>query len=305
MKPSFRVVRLASRAISLAVLATLGWGFDASARNLMIGSISESPVQEMREWLPFVRHLASHLSAHGITGGDVAVARDGPRMVELLREGKIDFYVDSPLVVMRVAIEAPLEIIARRWKRGAPEYASVIIVHKDSPIQTLAEIKGHILAFQKPNSTSAYLLPRIEIEARHLELESVANYGLRPAANRIGYVFSEKDENTMLWVARQQVTAGATSTTDLEASPASIREQVRVIHQSPTIPRHVVAVSGRLSPALVAAMQKVLFTMHENEEGKRAIQTFEGTTKFDPVPAASLASLQRYSKQVSQLSLGK
>lgn len=55
--------------------------------------------------------------------------------------------------------EVPLEIIAVEKRNGRTEYDSLIVVAKESPIQSLKDLKGKKMAFSSQTSTSGFLFP--------------------------------------------------------------------------------------------------------------------------------------------------
>jgi phosphonate transport system substrate-binding protein len=54
---------------------------------------------------------------------------------------------------------------------GSISYRSVMVVRADSGITSLADMKGHSLAWADPNSTSGYLIPRFELRAEGYDTE--------------------------------------------------------------------------------------------------------------------------------------
>jgi len=55
---------------------------------------------------------------------------------------------------------------------GSISYISVMVTRKDSGITSLAQMKGHSLAWADPNSTSGYLIPRSELRGEGIDINS-------------------------------------------------------------------------------------------------------------------------------------
>jgi phosphonate transport system substrate-binding protein len=55
-------------------------------------------------------------------------------------------------------------------KDGSTYYYSVMVTRADSGIKTLAEMKGHSLAWADPNSTSGYLIPSATLKTKGIDL---------------------------------------------------------------------------------------------------------------------------------------
>jgi phosphonate transport system substrate-binding protein len=145
-----------SRVVAFALMVGLVLGFACNpavqARPLVLGSINADPSDELKDWLPFARHLAAELADDGITEGKVVVARDSKQMIAFLRAGKVDLYIDSPLIMLEVNDAAGSKLLARRWKKGAAEYTAVIFARKDAGIASFDDLKGKVFAFQQVSS---------------------------------------------------------------------------------------------------------------------------------------------------------
>ncbi|MFQ5949817.1 MAG: PhnD/SsuA/transferrin family substrate-binding protein, partial [Nitrospiria bacterium] len=68
---------------------------------------------------------------------------------------------------------------------------------------------------------------------------------------------------------------------------------LKIIHETYSIPRHIVSYRADLPPKLVARIKEILLGMDQSEEGRKALKAFERTTKFDEIPEQSLAPLLR------------
>jgi phosphonate transport system substrate-binding protein len=59
---------------------------------------------------------------------------------------------------------------------GSTYYYSVMVVRADSGIKTLADMKGHSLAWADPNSTSGYLIPSATLKTKGIDLKDGAYF---------------------------------------------------------------------------------------------------------------------------------
>ena len=271
----------------------------AQTRALVIGSISNDPVDEVAEWHPFAKYLAAQLTTAGISEGRIIVARDESQMAELLRRGAVDLYIDSPIVSLLVAATAGNKPLLRRWKRGKASYASVIFARADSDLSSPADLRGRKIAFQNTYSTTSYQLPRLALRRAGLSLVPIARMASPVLQESVGFVFSDKDENTLAWVLRGHVDAGATGTDNFEKWNA--KGGLRVIWRSMEIPRQIVSYRSDLKPSLVAEIKKSLLSMHTSEEGRAILRDFEGTSRFDEIPPEQLATLRQLTNDIEQI----
>ncbi|MCB4455643.1 phosphate/phosphite/phosphonate ABC transporter substrate-binding protein [Leisingera sp. McT4-56] len=289
-------------AVSLTCFClSLLFGHVAAARSLVIGTISDESVKEARVFMPFAEYLAAQLQDEGITAGEVRIARNIAHMAELLRSGEVDVFVDSPLVSLAVRAKCGSRLVARRWKKGVAEYRSVVFVRRDSGIQSLEDLKGRVIAFEEAFSSSGYILPRHTIATQGVQLAAMSGPRAARPAEATGYVFSGDDENTIEWVLRGLVDAGAMSLNGLKKRAGDDIGSLDVLVQTENIPRHVVSLSPGTSDEFTAAVQAVLISMDQNDEGRWILENFERTTKFDAIPDQTLDMLEEFEEPVTAL----
>ncbi|MFQ5598013.1 MAG: phosphate/phosphite/phosphonate ABC transporter substrate-binding protein [Nitrospiria bacterium] len=263
----------------------------AWAKPIRIGSIHDEPANEIRKFLPIARYLAKELESDGIDAGRVVVADSIPQMAALLRKGRVDLYIDSPFPSLAVSRFSGSKLLLRRWKKGMSEYHTVFFVRKDSGISRLEQLKGRMLAFEVPFSTSGYFLPKMVLIQKGFKLVLKRDASEPVAPDEVGYVFSRDDENTVVWVLRGKVSAGALDHRNYLKDAKGSLSQLKRLHETFSIPRHIVSYRADLPPRLVARIKDILLGMERSEEGRRVLKAFEKTTKFDEIPEQSLAPL--------------
>ncbi len=272
----------------------------ASMPPLVIGSVSDKPGNEIKKFQPLADYLARHLAEFGVDKGVVKVARGTSEMAHLLGSGQVDVYIDSPFPIIVVGRLADSRILLRRWKKGRAEYHSVVFVRNDSPIQTVNDLLGKLIAFEEPYSTTGYFLPKTSLLLAGLRLRDQSVTSEPVKRDETGYTFSLDDENTVMWVLRGKVSAGATDDASFAKLPPSRRDDLRVMHRTMVVPRHLVSVRKGLDERLVKRMKEVLMAMEHSEEGKQVLQKFEMTTRFDEPPDGLEKALAPLVKQLDR-----
>ena len=270
----------------------------ALAGVITIGSIGEEPSEEIRTFLPIARYLAKQLKLEGIDQVNIVVAKGIRQMAGFVREGKVDLYIDSPFPSMAVSCLSESKLLLRRWKKGICEYHSVIFVRKDSGIEKPEDLKGTIIAFEEPFSSSSYFLPKMSLMQRGLKLVRKKNSSDVVGSEEIGYVFSNDDENTMVWVLRKKVPAGAMNHQSYLSDAKGNLDKLKILCRTFSIPRHIVTYGRGLSPDLVRRIKEILITMDQAEEGKKVLFDFEKTTKFDELPVQVISRLNGFKKYI-------
>jgi phosphonate transport system substrate-binding protein len=289
-----------SRCVAAFILAALalGAGIEAAAAGrdtLVIGSISRSIKEEIETFGPLGDYLKPRLHEVGIRDVKIVVATTAAEMSRQLANGEVDLYIDSPFMVAQMGREAGAKPVLRRWKKGMAEYRALFVVRKDSGIRSLDDLRGKVVAFDDPQSSSGHLLPRAMLLERGYRLMEVSDPAAPVPPDAIGFVFSMDDVNTMFWVDHGKVAAGVTSLDFLQLYQKKRKDNLVVIERSISIPRQVVAHRRGLDRAVVAELERVLIEMATRTEGRQALQEFQGTTRFDRFPAgveATFAPIQ-------------
>ena len=73
-------------------------------------------------------------------------------------------------------------------------------------------------------------------------------------------------------------------------------DSLKIIYETFSLPRQIVSHRADLDPKLVARIREILLKMDQSEEGKKALQDFEETTKFDELPEGAMAPLLKSPK---------
>jgi phosphonate transport system substrate-binding protein len=212
-------------------------------------------------------------------------------MASLLRDGKVDLHIDSPFPALAVSRLSGSRFLLRRWKKGVAEYHSVIFVKKDSDLRRLEDLKGKTLTFEEPFSSSGYIFPKMALLQEGLKLVPKTGPSESVGPEEVGYKFSLDDENTMVWVLRGKVVAGATDNHSYSEQSRENLSSLKIIYRTFSFPRHIVSHRADLPPKLVARAKEVLIKMGQSEEGREVLREFERTTKFDELPSEAVSRL--------------
>lgn len=185
------------------------------------------------------------------------VATDYAGVIEAMRSGKIDMAWFGPFSYVLAADKAGAEAVAVGVRStGKSTYQSIIVVHKDSGIKTLADLKGKDFAFVDPASTSGNLIPRVILKKA----------GIDPEKDFKSVVYTGGHDAVELAIKNKKVPAGAdndiTYAAMVEKKLIDPNENV-IIAKSDPIPGSPVAVRGNLPAELKTKIKEALLKMHE------------------------------------------
>jgi len=274
----------------------------AEERLLVFGRVQENAVRAIRDRQGFVDYIAKKLAPLGFTGGRILVVDKVSQLAQAIREGKVDLFHDSVVPIMVLSRWTGSIPILRQWKYEEADYYSVILVRKDSGINSLSDLKGRVIAFDEPHSTSAHILPRMLLAEKQLKLvQVIAPGGAEPDA--VGFIHSS-DDNAPHLLVLGKVDAAATSHREFQILRPEIRDGLKIIARTKSVPRQVISVRKDLDPKIVAALREILINMDKDPEGQAALKGQQRTTKIDKIPPGSLEHLKDIERFIFS-SLGK
>ncbi len=292
--------------IAIALAFTAGYSprypLMADEGLLVFGRVHDDPVRSIRDRQEFVDYIAKKLAPSGITGGRIMVVAKMHMLTRALKDGKVDLFHDSVAPVMMFSRWAGSIPILRQWKYGESDYEGVIVVKKDSGINTLSDLKGKVIAFEEAHSTSAHILPRMLLEENKLKLIEVKTPGtVRP--DMVGYIHGS-DGNSVNLLITGRVDVATATTREVERLKPEVRENLKIIAKTRSVPRQVIAVRKDLDAKIVKSLKDVLVNMDKHAEGQGVLKRQQNTTKIDEIPPGSMEQLKYIERYVFS-SLGK
>lgn len=265
------------------------------AKTITLGIVSEINQKEIVEhFQPFVRYVASRLSSGSPIEGKVVVVSTLSQLAALLTERRADFYMESPHPTYLINnVYGSGKLLLRRWKGGMSDYYGIIFTKKGGDTKRLEDLRGKLIAFEDPESTSGHFLPKYFLSRKGFKLSQKTQIDRNVSREEVGYIFANSQDKLVDLVLTAQVAAGTFSNDDYAALDAGKKSDITILGETASLPRHLVSVRKDLAPVLVKQVEKVLLSMHQNPEGQRILQKTDGTTKFDALPGGELAIRQR------------
>jgi phosphonate transport system substrate-binding protein len=187
---------------------------------------------------------------------DLVVTTDYSSMIEAMRFARIEVAYFGPLSYVLAKSKAPnIEPFAVGVEKGSPTYNSVIVARADGPVKVLEDVKGKMVGFGDPASTSSHLIPRAML----------AKHGL---IGETDYTFVHLGAHDAVARAVQagRVQAGGLSQVifnSLIEKKSIDPEKVKVIAVSDPIPNYPMVMQGKLDPQLRAAIRDAFFELKD------------------------------------------
>ncbi|GGG00236.1 phosphonate ABC transporter substrate-binding protein [Paenibacillus aceti] len=218
----------------------------------------------------------------------VSVSTDYNTIIEAMASKKVDVGFLPPTAYVLAKEKGAAEVIlqAQRFgvedETGAPTtelvdfYKSMIIVKKDSSIQSLADLKGKKIAYQNVTSSAGFVWPAGKL------MEA----GLDPLKDVEAITVKGHDQG-VLAVLNGDVDAAAIfqdARNTVKKDYPSVFEDTRVLTYTENIPNDTISVRSDMSPEWVEKLQNAFIEIGKDEEGHKIISeiyTHEGYVKSD------------------------
>lgn len=177
--------------------------------------------------------------------------------------------IDAAFVCSRPYVEGHrdfgMELLCVPMCFGKTEYCSYFIVHKDSLIQNLEDLRGKVFAFSDPLSNTGMLIPTY----------TLAMMGERPESFFRRHIFTYSHDNSIRSVAEKLVDGAAVDSLIWEYLKAEDPEwtaQTRIIYRSTPCGIPPVVVSPGIAPQLKEKLRSAFLNMHNDPRGREILK---------------------------------
>lgn len=267
----------------------------ASDDRLVIGRISNEPRKHYDRLRAMADYLAEELAEDGITEIDVVLVSELEEMEALLATGQVDILSETPFMALDMVDKGLAEILLREWKKGVPEYHSVIVSRKDGPVQRLEDMAGRRIAFEDPGSTSAYLMPRFALEDAGMTMRELSHPKDSVAPDEVGFSFANGEINVISWVHRGRADAGAISNLDWDSessTPAHFKKDLQIVHRTAPVTRSLFLARSGLDGTLKRRITETLEIMHETPVGSAVLKKYFKVARYDRLDGEAAEGLE-------------
>lgn len=216
---------------------------------------------------PTYERIAGHVARRLGQPATLVAGVGWDERLRMLAEGQVDvgFICGLPYSRLHDRPDRPLDVLcapvmaAPRYQ-GRPVYFTDVIVRRESPVQSFAELRGGSFTYNDPGSHSGYNLPRHHL----LTLGETTGYFGRVVA-------SGSHQASIRMVLDGEVDASGIDSVVLEQESRlqlALAPALRVVESIGPGPIPPVVVSTRLPDAIRARLRDVFLAMHEDPEGR-------------------------------------
>jgi len=274
-------------ALSLAGVSLLGAPVvHAQSNVLRVSAIpDEAPSELQRKFKPLGEYLKSK------TGMDVQFTpvTDYAAVVEGLASKKIDLAWLGGFTFVQAKLRTEGQVVPIVQRAEDEKFTSKFIVPIDSPIKTLADLKGRTFVFGAPSSTSGSLMPRYFLEQQ----------GIVPERDFKTVAFSGAHDATVAFVASGRAEAGALNASVMDKlveakNPNALK--VRVLATTPPFFDYNWTVRPGMDPALTKKLTDAFLALDPSKPADKEILDLQRASRFIPTRASNYDGIEAAGK---------
>ncbi len=252
-----------------SIFRVIAFGFDLRA----------SPQEDARQYLPFLKYLeraTGYRFQLRFTPKGGNLARElGMGMVDLAAVGAVSF-------IHANQSHGVVPLVRGLNAGNKATYRSMIVVLPESPIGSLAELRGKRFAFGSMDSTQGHIIPRISLLEHGIALKDFAQFD-----------FTGSHQNCANAVMSGQYDACGMQ--DTMASRLAGEGKLRILYASPDFPSSGIAANKDLPPEALANIRKALLDFDPKGRDKGGLYNWDRTEMpngFAPVAPNDYAALR-------------
>ncbi|MBT0587728.1 PhnD/SsuA/transferrin family substrate-binding protein [Alteromonas sp. SM 2104] len=234
-------------AFSLAAVVSVSV---AHAQSLTFAVVPQQSAHKLAEtWPPLLAEISRSIG----TPIQFITAKDIPTFERRLALGHYDIAYMNPYHYVVFSHQSGYRALAKQKNKLIE---GIVVVHKDSHIDTLAALNNRMLAFPAPASFAATII--VQAKLKH---EGIA---IRPR-----YVSSH--DSVYLNVARQFMPAGGGVARTLNAAPDGVKNSLKVLWRSPPYTSHAIATHPAISNPTRKRLLEAMLAISENPEQRQLL----------------------------------
>lgn len=230
------------------------------------------PAQTHRDWAPFAERLSREVGARIV----VKVYRNLPEFESDIMRGGPDLACLNPYQQVVAKKTQGYQPLVREGRLGL---SGSLVVRRDSPIQSINDLNGKVIAFPDPNAFAASLYMRALLHER-FKISFTPRY--------LG-----SHSNVYRHVLHELVEAGGGVNVMLKLEPPEARNNLRILYETPSVSPHPLSAHPRVTPGLRAAIVRAVENMTKDPAGQALLTAVEMPNPVVADFARDYAPLQR------------
>jgi phosphonate transport system substrate-binding protein len=251
-------------------------------KSLTFGVVpQQSATRLAEEWGPLLAEISRRSGVQLV----FKTAPSIPVFEERLGRGEFDLSYMNPYHYVVFHVSAGYRAFAKEQDR---KIKGILVVKKDSPYRKLSELAGKTVVFPAPAAFAASILPQAEFGRLKIPIEAK---------------FVASHDSVYRSVASGLQEAGGGIQRTFEATPAEVRNALRVLSETPAYTPHAFAAHPRVTAEVLTQVMAAMASLGKDELGQRLLAplAFKGVApaqdkEWNDIRALDIDLLEHYSR---------
>jgi len=240
---------------------------EASAKVLTVGVVPQFDIPRIQAiWRPILDEMEKRTGIKFVLSGAATI----PEFERDLIQGEYDLAYINPYQVVKVGERQGYQPLVRDVSQNL---YGIVVVPSNSPIQSVEELKNRVVAFPAPNALGATLLMQAELNDRY-DVQVVPRYVL-------------SHSSVYLNVALGEAVAGGGVQKTLSQQPKELRDRLKVLYKTDSVPSHPVVVHSRVPDQIRQQLLSAMLVLGQDAAGRELLSKV-------PIAAVGVATLKDY-----------
>ena len=208
--------------------------------------------------------LVDYLSQQTKQAVRLRISKSYQEHIDETGKDRLDIVFIGPASYVRmVSMYGKKPILARLEVEGKPFFRGAIVIRENSPLRSLAELRGKRFAFGDPLSTMSHLVPRYTLWKAGVGTQDLA-----------GFEYLDSHHNVALGVLIGDFDAGAVKE---EVVARYQGRGLRVLATTLLISEHLFVSRGTLPDTTVQSLREALYKLNTDPQGRAIIHAIKAT----------------------------
>lgn len=258
--------------VLLSLAAVLPGGAEVARAEIKLGTVPRLSAAELKL---MYGPIAEYLEKETGEKVSIVVPKDFPDFKKAAGDGRMDIAFSNPLLYVEIKDKVDIDPLALSSEvKSGTRLRGIILVRKDSGINSIRDLKGKKFSFMAKGSPAGYLF--------QLKLLHKAGFDIQKDITVLP--FEGRHEKIIMSVYNRKADAGGCREDELEKVKGKIDvSQLRIVGYTEYFPNWLFFSTPSLKPATAAKVKKALLKLKPNDPKNKSLLERARLTGFIPV----------------------